>query len=112
MDGEIVDEVFCPQGLENAAGAYAVFVSGDNMEPRFFAGETAWIHPGRQPGRGDFALVQIQPGDGQPPHAVVRRYLGWEHDSLIIEQLNPPQRMRLPRHAVLSVHVIVFAGRI
>ena len=54
--------------------AYAVYIVGDSMEPRYYAGELAHIHPGKPITIGAFVLVQIRPEhDGDTPKAVIKR---------------------------------------
>lgn len=110
FNGQIVDQVFRPPVLNNVANAYAVFVSGDSMEPRYFAGETVYVHPGKPVRKGHFVVVQVRGEDGEPPHGYVKQFVAWTPTRLILKQFNPNQEIDFDRDDVISVHRIVFSG--
>ncbi|GGC70512.1 S24 family peptidase [Chelatococcus reniformis] len=117
MNGERVGETFCPPSLEGVEGAYAVYVHGDSMAPRFKAGETVWVNPHLPVRRGDDVVVQLlrsSVDDGTPPDAFVKEFVSRGGTTLILYQHNPPEgqdrELRFPEDQVLSVHRIVFAG--
>ncbi|MFC4172667.1 XRE family transcriptional regulator [Microvirga sp. GCM10011540] len=110
FNGQIVDQVFRPPVLANVANAYAVFVSGDSMEPRYFAGETVYVHPGKPVRKGHFVVVQIRGDEGQPPHGYVKQFVAWTPSRLVLRQYNPDEEMEFDRNDVISVHRIVFSG--
>jgi phage repressor protein C with HTH and peptisase S24 domain len=112
MNGEIVDTVACPPGLEGVPGLYAVFVTGESMEPRYFAGETVIVHPGRPVHRGDWVVVQILGPEGSAPDGYVKRFEAWTADELVLSQLNPEEVIRFPKQSVVSVHLILFGGKL
>src|SRR5262249_26816986 len=45
LNGNQVSEVLAPPNLSHVPDAYAVYVVGDSMEPRYFAGETVFVNP-------------------------------------------------------------------
>jgi len=116
MNGQRVADTFCPPDLMGVDGAYAVYVHGNSMEPKFEAGETVWINPHQPVRQGDYVVAQILEGDeddGSPPSAYVKRYVSRGKD-LVLYQFNPPEgetnEMRFPERRVISVHRIVFAS--
>jgi phage repressor protein C with HTH and peptisase S24 domain len=110
MNGQVVDDVMCPPGLENVPGAYAVFVDGDSMEPRYKAGEVVYVHPNRPVRKGDYVVVQIKGEDNDQPLGYIKRYEAFTPSTLILSQHNPSLELEFPRHTVVSVHRIVFSG--
>jgi len=110
FNGQIVDQVFRPPVLANVANAYAVFVSGESMEPRYFAGETVYVHPGKPVRKGHFVVVQVRGEEGHPPSGYVKQFVAWTPSRLILRQFNPDQEMTFERDEVISVHRIVFSG--
>ena len=75
--------------------AYAVYVVGASMEPRYFAGELVMIHPGKPVTLGAFVLVQKRPKhDGDPPLAVIKRLVKRTASKVTLEQFNPAQELR------------------
>ncbi len=113
FNGSIIDYVVCPPSLENVAGAYAVYIDGESMYPRFKAGETVWVHPGKPARRGDDVIVQIKPtdDDGSPPWGYVKEYVGRQGNSLVLKQYNPPIEIQFDVSDVLTTHPIVLAGK-
>jgi phage repressor protein C with HTH and peptisase S24 domain len=109
-EGNKLSDVTAPPGLESVSGAYAVSVSGESMEPRYFDGEVVFVHPKRRPVRGDFVVAQIQNPNSSTPLAFVKRLIRYNEGGLVLEQFNPPKQMRFDHQTVVSLHVIIMAG--
>lgn len=110
LNGNKVADLPTPHSLLGVSDAYAVYVVGDSMEPRFFAGETAFVHPYLPVRRGDFVVVQFHPeeaAEGDPPFAYVKQLVSFDHKRLKLSQLHPAGELELPAHRVVSVHKIV-----
>jgi len=115
LNGQRLADVLCPPALENVRDAYAVFIHGSSMEPRYYAGETAWVHPHLPVRSGDFVVAQIQNDDpGEPPLGFVKKFISKNGRELVLEQFTPPEGedhlMRFPADRVISVHKIVLSG--
>ena len=100
-----VEMVNIPDYLENAPSPYAVYVTGDSMEPRFVAGELLYVHPGKPIRRGDYVIVQLNAQDAN--HAIVKRLVKQTTDSLVVEQLSDGQTREIPAKDVIAVHRVV-----
>lgn len=112
LNGNKVADILAPASLNNVADAYAVYIAGDSMEPRYFAGEAAFVHPGLPVRKGDFVVAQIASDDeGSAPLAYVKRFLSMDDKRLRLEQFNPRKTIEFPRKKVVSVHLILMAGR-
>lgn len=113
FNGTVLDWVACPPSLLNVPNAYAVWIDGDSMYPRFKSGELAYVHPGKPPRRGDDVLVQIKPSEeDMPPRGFVKEFVGYQGDKLVLKQFNPADvRIEFPRDEVISIHPITFAGK-
>ncbi|MCP4380742.1 MAG: helix-turn-helix transcriptional regulator, partial [Hyphomicrobiales bacterium] len=96
MNGDTLDEVLAPPILSDVSGAYAVFVYGDSMEPRYYDGEVVYVDPRRRPRKGEFTVAQISGGDGGPPLAFVKRFVRWTDKVLVLEQFNPAEELTFP----------------
>lgn len=113
LNGEKVRDVLCPPPLEDVPGAYAVYVRGESMLPRYEPGEMAFVNPHAPVRNGDYVVVQIRPElEGEVPFAFIKRYVSRSRqEGLILEQLNPPDQeerlMQFPDGDVVSVHKIV-----
>lgn len=111
LNGNKVADILAPASLDGVSDAYAVYIAGDSMEPRYFAGEAAFIHPGLPVRKGDFVVAQIASDEGSPPLAYVKRFITMDDKRLRLEQLNPRKTLEFPRKKVVSVHLILMAGR-
>lgn len=109
LTSQVVERVPAPPGLDLVEDAYAVYVQNDSMEPRYFAGEILYIHPGKPVRRGDFILIQIEHenGDIEP---LVKRLVGETADAYELEQYNPPRKFSVERRQVRAVHFVHSAG--
>lgn len=114
MNGQVHDYIERPPSLQGVAGAYAVYVADRSMEPRYFAGETLHLHPGRAVVQGDdvFVVVQLKPdAEGEAPKALVKQFLRRTPTKLVLRQYNPPTDLEFANTEVASVHLIIWAGR-
>ena len=111
LNGNKVADILAPASLNGVEHAYAVYIAGTSMEPRYFAGEVAFIHPGLPVKKGDFVVAQIATDEGSPPLAYVKRFISFDERRLKLEQLNPRRFIEFPKKQVVSVHLILMAGR-
>jgi phage repressor protein C with HTH and peptisase S24 domain len=110
MDAEAVDTVPSPAILEDVAGAYAVYVVGESMEPRYRAGELVYVHPNKPYRRGDYVVVQVDVEGEERPHGFIKQFVTLTPTTLVLRQLNPDREVEFPRKKVLSIHRIVMSG--
>ena len=107
-NGETVDYVSRPPQLAGAAEAYAVYVAGSSMEPRYLAGELVHIHPARPVTPGAFVLVQLRPeSEGETPRAFIKRLVRRTASKITFEQFNPPKEIDIKASEIKSIHRIV-----
>jgi len=110
LNGNRIADVLAPPSLQGVPDAYAVYVVGDSMEPRYFAGETVFVNPRLPVRRGDFVVAQIAAEESEPPHAYIKRFMAREARSLKLEQFNPRKALEFPMSRVVSVHRIIMGG--
>jgi phage repressor protein C with HTH and peptisase S24 domain len=110
MNGVMLYEIIAPPVLNDVSGAYAVQISGESMEPRYFDGEVVFVNPHRRVVKGDFVIVQIHAEGDDPPLAFVKRFIRHNAAELVLEQYNPPKQLRFPHDRVKSVHFITMGG--
>lgn len=107
-NGDVIDTIPRPVNLVGARDAYAVYISGTSMEPRFFAGEAVHIHPGKPVTIGAFVLVQLRPThDGESPRAVVKRLVKRSGSKIVLAQYNPPKSFDIKATEIVSMHRVV-----
>lgn len=113
LNGMKIADVFCPPGLENVPDAYAVMIYGTSMEPRFMAGETAWLNPRAPVRAGDDVVVQLAGDhDGDDMESYVKQFRSLSSKTLKLWQHNPeegePNEMLFDADRVFSIHKIVY----
>lgn len=110
-NGEVVDWVPRPPNLVGVPQSYAVFATGDSMEPRYHSGEVVYIHPGKPVVLGNYVLVQLRPQEGDStPRAVLKRLVKRSGNKIILRQYNPEKTFTLMADEILSMHRIVGSG--
>jgi phage repressor protein C with HTH and peptisase S24 domain len=95
-----------PASLAGVRSAYAIYMVGDSMEPRYEPGWLLHINPFKPPTRGRDVVVYKE---GQA--VLIKQFVGWEGDTLVLRQLNPSDTLRIPRNEVRECHLIVGADQ-
>lgn len=91
-----------PANLNGVRGAYAIYMVGDSMEPRYEQGWLLHVNPFKPPTRGRDVVVY------KTDQAVlIKRFVRWEGDTLVLHQLNPDGEIRLPRAEIAECHLVV-----
>jgi phage repressor protein C with HTH and peptisase S24 domain len=91
-----------PANLGGVRSAYAIYMVGDSMEPRYEPGWLLHVNPFKPPTRGRDVVVYKQ---GQS--VLIKQFVGWEGDTLVLRQLNPPETLRIRRDQVRDCHLVV-----
>jgi SOS-response transcriptional repressor LexA len=99
-----IDHLDRPDFLKSSPNAYCVYVTGESMEPRYYAGEIVYVNPARPIRRNDYAVIQTHDDDGH--HAMIKRYISASDDKVVLEQLNPDKRIELNKNAVEAIHFV------
>lgn len=106
-NGEAIDVVDRPASLGGVPNAYAVYVVGTSMEPRYHPGEVVHIHPDKPLIVGDYVLVQRRGKKGEAPAAVIKRLAKRTGAKVILEQFNPPSLLEIRAADIVSIHRVV-----
>lgn len=109
LNGNKIDDILAPPMLRGVREAYGVYVVGESMEPRYFAGEVLYINPRVPIRRGDFVVAQIAHDEHTPPLAYVKRFVS-NGETLKLEQFNPHEVLEFDATDVVSIHKVVMAG--
>jgi phage repressor protein C with HTH and peptisase S24 domain len=91
-----------PANLAGVRSAYAIYMVGDSMMPRYEPGWLLHVNPFKPPTRGRDVVVYKE---GQV--VLIKQFVGWEGDTLVLRQLNPPDTLRVPRAQVRECHLVV-----
>ena len=104
MNGDVIDRVRRPAGLTNARNAFALYVVGTSMQPRYDEGDLIFVHPGRPAVVGSDVVVELHAKDEfNRPKALLKRYRGKTPTLLLLEQLNPLAEIEIPLDEVKQV---------
>lgn len=112
MGGQ-VDRIRRPPGLMANRDAFAIYVEGDSMEPRFEPGETVVVDPNRPVRPGDDVVLLLEsPEPGQPPQAYIKRLVRRGAERILVKQYNPPRQMEFPTAAVKKIFRVMRVGEL
>lgn len=97
-----------PPALWAARDAYAIYLHGSSMEPRFYQGDLCVVDPRRPPSPGDDVVVQLTDGQGGSDviTVLVKQLLRSASAYVELRQFNPDRRFRIPRAQVARLHRI------
>lgn len=112
FNGEIMGWESRPPMLEGVPDAYAIYVDGDSMFPRYKPGETVWMNPSKPPSRGDDVIVQLHPKEEHGPfRGFIKEFVKWSPNHLVVYQHNPAGELTYERDDVKTMHTIVFSQK-
>lgn len=101
-NGDIQGMAHRPGNLTGVPNAFACYVTGDSMEPRYFEGELLYINPIKPVKPGDFVLVEMF--DHQ---AFIKRLIRRTADKVIVAQYNPQKEYDYPADQVKRIYKVV-----
>lgn len=100
-DGPI-DYVRCPPSLAQVRDAYAIYVVGDSMQPRFRPGQILHVHPFRPPQPGSGVVVTKTNGA-----VLIKEFVRQDRFVLQLRQYNPAESLDYAAAEVAAVHTVV-----
>ena len=100
-----IDQIDAPSFISNVTDAYAVYIVGDAMMPRFNAGEVVFVHPHRPVKNGSDVVVQLNVNDQR--HAFVLEYVSASDTKLIAKQHNPDKQITFDSVNIHAVHSVI-----
>jgi phage repressor protein C with HTH and peptisase S24 domain len=106
IDG-IIDWVRRPPGLSHTTNAYALYVAGTSMIPKFEPGDLIFVNPDRPAGPGDPVIIQTRRYPGDDIQAWVKILVRVTHDTVTVRQLNPESTIDHRRDQVVGIHRVV-----
>ena len=99
-----IDRVRRPPGVANATDVYAMYVTGDSMEPKYASGDLIYVSARRPARVGDDVVVQTRTSEDADPQAFVKRLARRTEKTLMLEQHNPSATIEVPTGTVVTVH--------
>jgi len=91
-----------PANLNGVRAAYAIYMVGDSMEPRYAQGWLLHVNPFKPPTH-ERDVVVFKTGQA----VLIKQFVRWDNDALVLYQLNPPAELKIPREEVLECHLVV-----
>lgn len=107
MTNEVVDWVRRPPGLAGARDAYALFVRGASMEPRFFAGDVIYVAPHRPVRHGDVVVIQQHDGESGGMQVWLKVFDRADDKAIHTFQYNPAASVRFTHATVKAMHRVL-----
>ena len=89
LTSDVVDYVRRPPGLVGARDAYALYVEGESMLPKFEPGELVYVHPHRKVRPLDYVVIQEPDSDNGEPRGFIKQYVKQTTKLLHTRQFNP-----------------------
>ena len=104
---EAIDWIDRPAALSGMKDAFAFYVVGDSMSPRYDEGERVLVEAPR-PGRpGDDLLIILANGDDEVEFAaMVKRLVRQNSQEMVVQQFNPPKEFAIERTRIKQVFPI------
>jgi SOS-response transcriptional repressor LexA len=99
--GEPREFVERPANLRGVINALALYMDGDAMEPRYFAGELLYVNPNRPLTKNCFVAIELADGQG-----LIRQFVRRSEDEVILQQFNPAKEIRLKAAEVKKIYRI------
>jgi len=91
-----------PANLNGVRSAYAIYMTGDGMEPRYQQGWLLHVHPFKPATRGRDVVVYRK-----DKTVLIKQFVAWDGSALVLQQLNPARELKIPRDDVAECHLIV-----
>lgn len=97
-----IDWTFRPTDLQGVQSAFAVFVTGNSMVPKYCEHDIAYIHPSLPPRPGRFVLIETIENEG-----FIKQFLSWRQDTLVLKQFNPEKTITFHKSQIKNVMLVI-----
>jgi len=101
VQGEAKEFVERPANLKGVFNALALYMDGDVMEPRYYAGELLYVNPNRPLTKNCFVAVELTDGQG-----LIRQFIRRSEDEVVLHQFNPAKDQHLKAGNVKKIYRI------
>lgn len=106
--GAVIDYVPRPPGLTSTRDAYALYVTGDSMEPKFEHGELVYISPSKPVRPSDYVILCLRgSAPGEPERCFIKRLVRRHPDRVEVRQFNPDKIIAFPIAAIARIHRVL-----
>lgn len=101
LEGGKVGVTERPSYLIGVEDAFAVYVAGDSMVPRFKPSEMVYVNPHKPPVSGDDVLIEFLDGTG-----IIKELVRLSPTRLSVKQHNPPKEIVLDIKKIKKISTI------
>jgi len=101
-NGDIQGMAYRPGALVGVKNAFACYMTGDSMEPRYESGDLLYVNPIKPIRPRDYVLLELD--DHQ---AYVKRLVRRTADKIIVEQFNPKKEIHYDAGRILHIYRVV-----
>ncbi len=91
-----------PASLAGVREAYAIYMTGDSMEPRYFSGWLLHVNPFKPPVRGRDTVIYKDDNT-----VMVKEFVRRDNNNTVVRQLNPKQDIKIPNREIRETHLVV-----
>lgn len=106
-DGDAIDQTPRPPALMQSRNAYALFVQGKRMSPRYNEGEMIYVHPDLPVVPDNHVLILLGRDEDKPQRAILGQYVRHTEKGLLIRQYNPRRELEIPDEQMVRIDRIV-----
>jgi len=99
-----LDHIDRPSFLLSASNAYAVYVGGESMAPRFRSGEIVYVDPAVPIRSGGDVVVQMS--DKNKLTAIVKEYSHSDDYQIYLKEFTSREQVPIEKFRVTSIHLI------
>lgn len=111
VSGDVIDWLARPPGLASARDAYALFVTGESMWPKYTTGDVVFIHPHRPVRPGDSVVIQQRNGEGETL-SFLKDFIRRTPQGFLVRQYNPSAEIEFPAATVAAMHRVLTSGEL
>lgn len=102
VEPEVIDHIPRPPFLRGVRQAYAVYLVGASMEPKYTAGTTLYVHPFKTPKRMNGVVVYLRNGS-----VLVKQYVRRTAEYYELKEYHPePRVFTIPLAEVVEMHTV------
>ena len=98
-----------PPALLSTPDAYALYVAGDSMEPRYRSGDVVYVNPHRPCRQGDDVVIQTRLRAGDDITGYVKTLVSRSPREVVARQYNPASTIEYRATTVIAVHRVLSA---
>lgn len=102
---KIIDWVLRHPAQFGIKDAFACYMQGEDMVPRYFEGELVYIHPGRPAAPDKDCLIKLISGK-----ILIRRLVARDEVSITVRQFRPEKESRIKNRDIAALYAVVGRG--